>query len=137
MIPSTHNETKQAYKSGLLQSPPSLDSFGNYNTAPVPMATIAAEDYSSRLLHWQVIAIEGRQPEILGYSPLRIHWLNTGNGVGMSQTWQPGPGGGEWITVYWLIGCAHGNVVSTKTGNCLTAQVCQDCGYRTVVDSSG
>ena len=139
MIPSTHDETKKAYKLRLLTPQPGLDSFGSYNTAPEPMTTITAEEYSRRLLHWQVVAVESRQPEILGYSSLRIHWLNRGNGVGMSRMWQlnPGPGSGEWITIYWLIGCSHNNVVVTKTGNCLTAQVCQDCGYRTVIDSSG
>jgi hypothetical protein len=139
MIPSTHDETKSAYESGSLQLPPGLDSFGDYNTAPEPMTTITAEEYSRRLLHWQVTAIESRQPKTLGYSMLHIHWLNTGNGVGMSRQWRsmPGPLSGGWATVYWLIGCPHNNMVATKIGNCLRAQVCQDCGYITVVDSSG
>ena len=139
MIPSTHTETMKAHGLKLLSPMPSLDSFGNYNTAPEPMVAITAEEYSSRLLHWQVIAIESRQPRIPGYSALRIHWLNTGNGVGLSREWQSisGPLSGEWIPKYWLIGCAHDNIVSTKTGNCLHTQVCQDCGYTTVVDSSG
>ena len=139
MIPSTHDEAKSAYESGLLQLPPGLDSFGDYNTAPEPMTKITAEEYSRRLLHWQVTAIESRQPRVLGYNTLRIHWMSTGNGVGMSHVWLSitGPAGGEWATVYWLIGCPHDNIVTTKIGNCLTAQVCQDCGYRTVIDSSG
>lgn len=143
MIPSTHEETKKAYASGLLQPQPGLDSFGDYNTAPEPMVVITAEDYSARLLHWQVIAVESRQPKILGYRSLCIHWLNTGNGVGLSRIWHwrlsptVGPTDGNWTVEYWLIGCAHSNMVTTKTGNCLSTQVCQDCGYTTVVDSSG
>ena len=139
MIPSTHAETKNVYESGLLQLPPGLDSFGNYNTAPEPMVTITAEEYSRRLLHWQILAVESRQPKVLGCHTLRIHWLNTGNGVGISRIWLSitGPADGKWATVYWLIGCPHSNMVGTKTGNCLSAQVCQDCGYTTVVDSSG
>ena len=136
MIPSTHEETKNAYESGLLLPSPSLVLFGDYNHAPEPMCQIAAESYGGRLLHWQVIAIESRQPKVLNYSTLCIHWLNTGNGVGLSWVWQPGPGGG-WTPKYWLIGCPHANVISTKTGNCLHTQVCQDCGYTTVIDSSG
>ena len=116
MIPSTHAETMRAHRLGKLL-PSGLDSFGNYNTAPEPMCRITAEDYSARLLHWQVIAIESRQPKVLGYSPLRIHWLNTGNGVGMSRVWQSGPGSGEWVPEYWLIGCPHDNMVTTKIGN--------------------
>ena len=135
MIPSTHKETMKAHRLGLLQPPPGLDSFGNYNTAPEPMCIITAEDYSARLLHWQVIAIESRQPKILGYGALCIHWLNTGNGIGMNRVWQLTSG--EWAIKYWLIGCPHTNMVTTKTGNCLREQVCQDCGYTTVVDSSG
>ena len=137
MIPSTHEETMKAYRLGRLGSlgpQPGLDSFGDYNTAPEPMTTITAEEYSRRLLHWQVTAIESRQPKVLGYSPLRIHWLNTGNGVGMNRVWQLT--GGEWAPEYWLIGCPHDNIAATKIGNCLTTQVCQDCGYRTVIDSS-
>jgi len=139
MIPSTHDETMKARILGGLREMPGLDSFGSYNTAPEPMVTITAEDYSSRLLHWQVIAIESRQPKVLGYESLRIHWMNTGNGVGMSRAWQPGPslGGGETVPVYWLIGCAHDNVTITSTGICLSERVCQDCGYSTVIDSSG
>jgi len=134
MIPSTHDETMKARILGGLREMPGLHSFGSYNTAPEPMATITAEEYSSRLLRWQVIAIESRYPNVLGYSALRIHWLNTGNGVGMSRVWQYAPG---WEPVYWLIGCAHDDTVSTKTGNCLSERVCQDCGYSTVIDSSG
>lgn len=137
MIPSTHDETKDAYESGLLPPTPGLDSFGGYNTAPEPMTTITAEEYSHRLIHWQVIAIESRQPKILGYHTLRIHWLNTGNGVGLSRTWLSGPGGGRWIPVYWSIGCPHSKVIVTKIDNHLHEQVCQDCGYKTVIDSSG
>ena len=125
MIPSTHDETKKAYKSGSLQPAPGLDSFGDYNTAPEPMHKITAGEYSARLLHWQALAIESRQPKVLGYSTLRIHWLNTGNGVGMSRIWLSisGPAGGEWATVYWLIGCPHDNMVTTKTGNCLSVLI--------------
>jgi len=139
MIPSTHEETKSAYESGALTPLPGLALFGDYNNAPEPMSKITAEDYSARLLHWQVVAIESRQPEILGYSTLRIHWLNTGNGVGLSREWRSvlGPLSGEWMPKYWLIGCPHENMITTKTGNCLHTQVCQDCGYMTVIDSSG
>ena len=138
MIPSTHDECKNAVTIDTATMP-GLVSFGDYNTAPEPMVTITAEEYSRRLLHWQVIAIESRQPKVLVYNTLCVHWLNTGNGVGMSRIWlsMSDPTGGEWATVYWLIGCPHDNMVSTKTGNCLTAQICQDCGYTTVVDSSG
>jgi len=136
MIPSTHDETKEAYENGTFTLP-GLDSFGNYNTAPEPMVTIAAESYSHRLLHWQVLAIENRQPEILNYRVLRIHWLNTGNGIGLSRIWLPGPAGGTWTPVYWLIGCAHGNMAIAETSYCLHKHVCQDCGYTTIVDSSG
>ena len=139
MIPSTHDETKKAHETGSLAPQPGLDSFGDYNTAPEPMVTITAWEYSHTLLHWQVLAIESRQPKVLGYSMLCIHWLNTGNGVGMSREWQSvtSPLDGEWITKYWLIGCAHSNVIPTKVDNCLTKWVCQDCGYTVVVDSSG
>ena len=139
MIPSTHEETKSAYELGLLPPQPGLALFGDYNRAPEPMSKITAEDYSARLLHWQVTAIESRQPKILGYHTLRIHWLNTGNGVGLSREWQsvPGPLSGVWVPKYWLIGCLHTNMITTKTGNCLHAQVCQDCGYTTTIDSSG
>lgn len=139
MIPSTHAETKSAYETGLLRLPPGLDNFGDYNTAPEPMCKITAEDYSARLLHWQVLAIESRQPKVLGYSTLRIHWLNTGNGVGMSRAWQsaPGPLSGEWAPEYWLIGCPHTYVTVARIGDCLSERVCQDCGYTTIVDSSG
>jgi len=135
MIPSTHDETKSAYELELLPRLPGLHSFGGYNTAPEPMTRITAEKYSHMLLHWQVTAIESRQPKVLGYNTLCIHWLNTGNGVAMSRYWQPILG--EWAPEYWLIGCAHDNMVSTKVGNCLSERVCQDCGYSTVIDSSG
>jgi len=133
MIPSTHDETKSAYELGLLPRLPGLHSFGGYNTAPEPMTRITAEEYSSRLLHWQVTAIEHRQPRVLGYESLRIHWLNTGNGIGISRAWY----GAVSVPKYWLIGCSHSNVTITKTGNCLSERVCQDCGYSTVIDSSG
>ena len=139
MIPSTHEETKSAYELGLLPPLPGLALFGDYNHAPEPMVAITAEEYSHRLLHWQVIAIESRQPKILDYHTLRIHWLNTGNGVGLSREWRSNLKslGAGWAPVYWLIGCPHENMITTKTGNCLHAQVCQDCGYMTTIDSSG
>ena len=141
MIPSTYDETVREL--GLSPPLPGLDGFGDYNTAPEPMTTITAEEYSRRLLHWQILAVESRQPKVLGYSALRIHWLNTGNGVGLSQSWHriPGPESGKWTVQYWLIGCPHDNMVTTKTaerlGKCLHEQVCQDCGYTTIIDSSG
>jgi len=139
MIPSTHEETRTAHELGLLIPRLKGDSFGDYNTAPEPMQRITAEEYSSRLLHWQVIAIESRQPKVLSYSTLRIHWLNTGNGIGMNREWRSasGPLSGKWVPKYWLIGCPHTNVITTEIGNHLHEQVCQDCGYITIVDSSG
>lgn len=136
MIPSTHDEAKKAYENGALTLP-GLDSFGNYNTAPEPMATITAERYSHMLLYWCVRAMESRQPKVPSNSPLRIHWLNTGNGVGLSRVWLSGPGGGAWKPVYWLIGCAHDNMAIARVSDHLYERVCQDCGYTTIVDSSG
>ena len=139
MIPSTHDETRSAYELGLLPPLPGLALFGDYNTAPEPMQRITAEEYVHRLLHWRVCAIESRQLKILGYSTLRIHWLNTGNGVGLSREWLSNVRslGGGWSLMFWLIGCPHNNMISTKISNCLHVQVCQDCGYTTTIDSSG
>lgn len=140
MIPSTLEEARP-----LVQDFPGLDDYGTYNKAPEPMRRITAEDYSARLLHWRVIAIENRQPKVLGYSALRIHWLNTGNGVGMSRVWQsiPGPAGGEWVPEYWLMGCPHAHMVETRLlrldplADFVHTGKCTDCGYEFTYDSSG
>jgi len=140
MIPNTYEEAQP-----LVQDFLGLDDYGTYNKAPEPMTKITAEDYSTRLLHWQVIAIESRQPKVLGYSSLCIHWMNTKNGVGMSRAWKvlTGPAGGEWIPEYWLIGCSHNHMVKTRllrtsqqAGFVHTGK-CADCGYEFTYDSSG
>ena len=140
MIPSTLEETQ-----ALVQDFPGLDDYGTYNKAPEPMVKITAEDYSARLLHWQVIAIENRQPKVLGYSSLCIHWLNTGNGVGMSRVWKvlTGPAGGEWVTEFWLIGCSHDHATETRLSRSgpiapfVHIRKCTDCGWEFTYDSSG
>ena len=142
MIPSTLEEAQP-----LVQDFPGLDDYGTYNRAPEPMRRITAEDYSARLLRWQVIAIESRQPTVLGYSPLRIHWLNTKNGVGMSRAWRPvGSEDGGWTVEHWVIGCPHDHLVAIKPDHyfflssiapLVHARKCTDCGYEFTYDSSG
>ena len=139
MIPSTLEEAQP-----LVQDFPGLDDYGTYNRAPEPMSRITAEDYSDRLLHWQVIAIESRQPKVLGRSSLRIHWLNTGNGVGMSRAWQSGgPDGGHWEPEYWAVGCSHDHATVTRYSRLgpiapfVHIRKCTDCGHEFTYDSSG
>jgi len=102
------------------------------------MSRITAEDYSARLLHWQVIAVESRQPEVLGYSALCIHWLNTKNGVGIGRVWE-----GEWVPEYWLIGCSHNHATETRLSRAglfapfVHIRKCADCGHEFTYDSSG
>jgi len=143
MIPSTLEEARP-----LVQDFPGLDDYGTYNKAPEPMRQITAEDYSARLLHWQVIAMESRQPKVLGYSSLCIHWLNTGNGVGMSRVWHwrlsptVGPTDGDWTVEYWLIGCPHDHPIAPELRRLppdplMFAYQCADCGREFTYDSSG
>jgi len=137
MIPKNHDECADTPS---ITQAPGLTSFGTYNMLPEPAMEIPADVFTNHITVKTIVGIEARQPRDLSYTSLKIFWLGTNNGVGVSRQWCDG----TWTNAYWFFGCNHiwveqepAQYERDLVGSHTHVYICKRCNHRMIVDSSG
>lgn len=137
MIPSNHDE---CMSSDQITQAPGLDEFGIYNSFPEPTREIPVDVFSKYISRQVIVGTETRQPRDMFYASVRVFWFEPGYGVGVSHHWV----GQREMYRYWFFGCEHKLVEHKLTkikrdqvGLFIHEYICEHCGYKITVDSSG